>query len=186
MYDVESVFMNQSLKKIIYTIGLEITNLCRIVFSKPPTLYQYIENCSDYENQGQPMYLPCLKEQNNWSRSIQTWFESIYVSENSFVPKCRTSTVSTSTYPFGCFSSSLRTVLSQYSKTRCNFRFLRNTSIRLTRFGCFRFFSMRISRSAIFLISGSSSDSWNFLMATSWPIINRAQWQISKSNLGFK
>ncbi len=42
-------------------------------------------------------------------------------------------------YPFGCFSSSLRTVLSQNSKTRWSFRFRRKTSIRLTRFGCFKF-----------------------------------------------
>ena len=67
--------------------------------------------------------------------------------------------------PLGYFSSSLRTVWSQNSKTRCSFRFRRNTfgiyisiriiiiitnitiiikitSIRLTKFGCFRFFSI--------------------------------------------
>ena len=40
-------------------------------------------------------------------------------------------------YPLGCFSSSLSTVRSQYSKTRCSFFLRRKTSIKLTRFGCF-------------------------------------------------
>lgn len=40
-------------------------------------------------------------------------------------------------YPLGCFSNSLRTVRSQYSKTKWSFFFRRKTSIKLTRFGCF-------------------------------------------------
>ena len=72
--------------------------------------------------------------------------------------------------PLGYFSSSLRTVWSQNSKTRCSLRFLRKTSIRLTRFGCLRFFSIRISLRAIFLMRGSSSLSTNFLMATRCPV----------------
>lgn len=41
------------------------------------------------------------------------------------------------TYPFGFLSSSFRSVWSQYSKTKCIFLFLLNTSMRFTRFGCF-------------------------------------------------
>ena len=40
-------------------------------------------------------------------------------------------------YPWGYLSSSLSTVWSTYSNTRCNLFFLLNTSIRFTRFGCF-------------------------------------------------
>lgn len=41
------------------------------------------------------------------------------------------------THPLGWRSSSLRTVWSQYSKTRWSFRLRRNTSIRFTRLECF-------------------------------------------------
>lgn len=41
------------------------------------------------------------------------------------------------TYPRGCLSSSLRTVCSQNSNTKCSRLFLLNTSSRLTRFTCF-------------------------------------------------
>lgn len=41
------------------------------------------------------------------------------------------------TYPVGFLSSSFSSVWSQYSKTKCIFLFLLNTSTRFTRFGCF-------------------------------------------------
>ena len=41
------------------------------------------------------------------------------------------------TYPLGFLSSSFKSVWSQYSKTKCIFLFLLNTSMRFTRFGCF-------------------------------------------------
>lgn len=47
--------------------------------------------------------------------------------------------VNSSGHPLGYLSSSFSTVLSQYSNTRWSLRFLLNTSRRLTKFGCFKF-----------------------------------------------
>lgn len=52
--------------------------------------------------------------------------------------------VKSSGHPLGYRSNSFNTVLSQNSNTRCNRRFLLNTSNRLTKLGCFRFWKKRI------------------------------------------
>jgi len=74
--------------------------------------------------------------------------------------------VKPSVSPLGLRSSSSKTVRSTNSNTKYSRFFRRNTSNSATKLSCLSFFRALISRKAIFRTFLSSSDSMNFLMAT--------------------
>ena len=87
-----------------------------------------------------------LKKRRHWRRNDGRGFCFRFLSRvgcylwlNQLNPKLELSSriIGRRIYPRGCFSSSLRTVKSQNSKTKWSFFLRRNTSIKFTRFGCF-------------------------------------------------
>lgn len=76
--------------------------------------------------------------------------------------------VRSSGQPCGNFSSSASTVWSQNSNTRCSFRFRRNTSRRLTKFGCFRFWNNRLLLWRRILLFFSLCNCWQQLSVIVW------------------